>query len=306
MPLVLPADVRKQIASGGVQPLYLLIGPDEAEKASLASRFVELVDEGLRAFNVERLYGGETTAETVVDAARTLPMMAARRVVLLLQAERLLMPKRDTEAISRDLDLLETYIRSPIDTACLVIVAENLDRRRGLTKLLLSKAAVVECAGPADIVEASRWVRDRVSDEGMSIDARAARLVAERTGPDIRRLRADVGRLVLYAADKTVIEIDDVLQVVGAPAAQDDWAVTRAIERRATAEALRELALLMDAGAVPYMILGQLAWFVRTKTPPAKLPEAVEAVFRTDLAIKSSAGDPRVLLERLVVELCSR
>ena len=33
---------------------------------------------------------------------------------------------------------------------------------------------------------------------------------------------------------------------------------------------------------------------------------AVERVFETDLALKRSAGDPRILLERLVVELCSR
>ncbi len=31
MPVLLPADVRKQIATGDVQPLYLLIGPDEAD-----------------------------------------------------------------------------------------------------------------------------------------------------------------------------------------------------------------------------------------------------------------------------------
>ena len=35
-----------------------------------------------------------------------------------------------------------------------------------------------------------------------------------------------------------------------------------------------------------------------------KVPAAVEALFRTDLALKSSGGDPRVLIERLVVELC--
>jgi DNA polymerase III delta subunit len=32
---------------------------------------------------------------------------------------------------------------------------------------------------------------------------------------------------------------------------------------------------------------------------------AVDALFRTDLALKSSGGDPRILLERLVVELCT-
>ena len=53
------------------------------------------------------------------------------------------------------------------------------------------------------------------------------------------------------------------------------------------------------------MILGQLGWFVREKlvtSDPRRVRPAVEAVFRTDLELKSSGGDPRVLLERLVVE----
>ena len=140
----------------------------------------------------------------------------------------------------------------------------------------------------------------------MSIDARAARLVAERVGPDIARLRADVERLMLYAEGSKVITAEDVLEVVGPATSQDNWGVTNAIERGAAADALRELGLMMDDGAVPYMILGQLAWFVRTKVPAPRVTAAVEAVFRTDLAIKTSAGDPRALLERLVVELCSR
>jgi len=306
LPSVSKSDVRKQIASGKVAPLYLLVGPDEAEKVSLAGEFLSLVDEGLRAFNVDRLYGGETTAATVVDAAMTLPMMVQRRIVLVMHAERLLAPKKETEATTTDLETLEAYLKKPVETACLVLVTEALDRRRSITRLLLASASVVECEGPADASEAARWVRDRVALDGMTIDARAARLVADRVGPDIGRLRSDVDRLVLYAADRKVITADDVLEVVGAATSQDDWAVTRAIERGAAADALRELALLMDAGAVPYMVLGQLAWFVRSKVPARKVSAAVEAVFRTDLAIKTSAGDPRVLLERLVVELCSR
>jgi DNA polymerase-3 subunit delta len=289
-----------------VEPIYLILGADETAKVSLAGAFLDLVDEGLRAFNVDRLYGGETTAAAVVDAARTLPMMVPRRVVLLMHAERLLAPKKESEATSKDLDLLEAYVKASVDTSCLVLVAAGLDKRRSLTKFLLSSASVVECEGPADAVEAARWVRDRVSQEGMRIDARAARLVADRVGPDIGRLRSDVGRLVLYAADTKAITSEDVLEVVGAAVSQDDWAVTRAIERGTAAEALRELALLMDSGAVPYMILGQLAWFVRTRVSAPKVAGAVEAVFRTDLALKTSGGDPRILLERLVVELCGR
>jgi DNA polymerase III delta subunit len=56
-------------------------------------------------------------------------------------------------------------------------------------------------------------------------------------------------------------------------------------------------------------VLGQLGWFVRTKMPrfaPARVAGAVHAVFETDLALKTSRGEPRVLLERLVVNLCGK
>ena len=306
MPAVSQADVRKAIASGSVVPVYVILGADEAAKIGLAGEFLELVEVDLRAFNVDRLYGGETTAAAVVDAARTLPMMVPRRVVLVLHAERLLNPKKESDTSSRDLEMLEAYVKAPVDTCCLVFVAENVDKRRALTKLLMSKAAVVECTGPADAVEAAKWIRDRVAQDGMTIEPKAARLVADRVGPDIGRLRSDVERLTLYAGDRKVITEADVREVVGAATSQDDWGVTRAIESGSARDALRELALMMDGGAVPYMILGQLAWFVRTKVPAPRVAEAVEAVFRTDLAIKTSAGDPRVLLERLVVELCMR
>jgi DNA polymerase-3 subunit delta len=300
------ADVRKQIATGKVAPIYVLLGADEAAKIALAGEFLELVEHDLRAFNVDRLYGGETTGADVVDAARTLPMMAPRRVVLLLHAERLLNPKKENETSARDLETLESYVKAPVDTCCLVLVAETVDKRRSLTRQLLSKATVVECAGPADAVEAAKWVKDRVAKDGLTIDARAARLVADRVGPDVSRLRSDVERLVLYAAGNKTITEADVKEIVAPATSQDDWGVTRAIERGSAGEALRELGLMMDNGAVPYMILGQLAWFVRTKLPAPKVSSAVEAVFRTDLAIKTSAGDPRTLLERLVVELCGR
>jgi DNA polymerase III delta subunit len=84
--------------------------------------------------------------------------------------------------------------------------------------------------------------------------------------------------------------------------------MTNAIEAGDAAAALRQLALLLDAGAAPEKVLGQLGWLVRAKLPmlaPPTLRGAVEAVFRTDLDLKRSAGEPRVLLERLVVELCA-
>ena len=95
--------------------------------------------------------------------------------------------------------------------------------------------------------------------------------------------------------------------MAGPAALQDDWALPNAIEGGQAGEALRQLALVLDAGAPPEKILGQLGWMVRAKFPgiaPAAVGPAVDALFRTDLDLKRSAGDARVLLERLVVELC--
>ena len=54
----------------------------------------------------------------------------------------------------------------------------------------------------------------------------------------------------------------------------------------------------------PVKVLGQLR-IAAERVPAKRLPDAINALMRTDLAMKSSGGDPRILLERLVVELCA-
>src|SRR5262245_7827254 len=231
-------------------------------------------------------------------------MMAPRRLVLVLQAETLLTPKRESEAAARALERLEEFLKAPEKETTPVFVAASIDRRSRMFKLLQKVATIVECGVIADAADAERWIRNRVAAGGADIDPAAARALAQRAGPDVRRLRGEVDRLLLYALGQKKITIDDARAVAGPAALQDDWAMANAIEAGQAGEALRQLALMLDAGGVPEMILGQLAWLVRAKFP--QLAPAVAAVFRTDLDLKRSAGDPRVLLERLIVELCAR
>jgi DNA polymerase III subunit delta len=316
LPALTVGAVRTQIEERRTDPIYLLQGDDDIEKAALAAEFADIVEEGLRAFNVERIHAGDLTTgdklaagvAAIVAAVRTLPMMVPRRVVAVLQAETLLMPKRESEAASRALEQLETLFKQPEAQTTLVLVASSIDKRSRMYKLLQKSATIVECGVLTDLADAERWVRSRVAASGAAIEPGAARLVAQRAGLDIRRLRADVDRLTLYALGQKQISADDVRAVTGPAALQDDWAMTNAIEAGQPADALRQLALMLDAGAPPEKILGQLGWVVRTKFPaiaPAEVSPAVDALFRTDLDLKRSAGAPRVLLERLVVELCA-
>ena len=315
MALATPALVRKQIQSGATDPIYLLQGEDDVEKSALAHEFEDLVEEGLRAFNVESIHCGDLTSgdklaaavSSLTTAARTLPMMAPKRVVLVFQADSLLVPKRESEAATRALDDVETLLMNPEKQTTVVLVAGAIDRRSRLFKLLLKQATLVECGVIESLADAERWVRNRIAVAGVQIESAAARLLAERDGTDVKRLRNDVDRLLLYALGQKTISLDDARQIAGPSALQDDWAMTNAIEAGDGASALRQLALMIDAGAAPEKILGQLGWLVRTKSPmlaPGSLRAAIDALFRTDLDLKRSAGEPRVLLERLVVELC--
>lgn len=299
-----PQGLRREIRDGKLLPLYLLLGSDEAEKTSLADEIIEVLDKDLRVFNLDRFYGAEVSPQALVDTARTLPMGTDRRVVVVSQAEKLIEPKRSGESVTKALSSLSDYVMSPEPLTSVVLIAGALDRRRKLTTLLMKKAAVVDCAGVEGGAEVKGWVRDRFSKTGLSITSKALRALIDRAGDEIGRLRSDVERVALYAAGRDCVEETDVLAVVGPVTSQDDWAVTRAIERCATSEALKELAMALDAGAAPQMVLGQLGWFVRTRLRPARAAGAIGALFRTDLAMKSSGGDVRILLERLVVELC--
>jgi len=303
MPVVSRAALKKHIAAGDTGPLYVLLGDDDSEKSAVATEFAEMVEEGLRAFSVDRLFGAEIKADDLFDAAATLPMMAPRRVVIVFDAERLLIPKREGKAADLEQERLEAFVKNPPAHATVVFVCGALDQRRRLVKLLLKEAQLVDCGTITDAADADRWVKAKAERDKVPLDAAAARALVERAGTDIVRLRNGLERVALYAMGQSKITAEDVRQVVPAAAEAANFGIANAIERNDAATALRELTLALDGGAQPFFLMGQLRW-VAEKMPRARLKDAIDAVFRTDEALKSSGGDPKMLLERLVVELC--
>ena len=305
MPALSATALRAQLAAGEAGPLYLLVGADAVERSAVAAEFAALVEDELRPFNIDRHHGADITGDALIDAANMFPLMAPRRVVIVLEAERLLTPKRESRAADEQAERLERFIADPAPHATVVFVCGALDMRRRVSKLLLREAQVVDCGTIEDPAAAERWVRARAAQERAPLDPGAARALVERVGLDIGRLRAALERVTLYAMGRPTITAADIeAAVVPGPEAQTDFGIAKAIWRDDAAEALRELGRATESGAPPFLLLGQLR-AAAEKLPPARLSAAVGAVLRTDLALKSSGGDPNVLLDRLVVELCA-
>lgn len=327
-------DVLSALQAGRVDPLYLLVGDDEVGKKRVLDALCGVVPESDRALSYQQVYANDTDVVDVVAAVRTLDLLGGRRIVVAHRAELWLKGRRRIAAEdeidagggadepaepSGSMAALEEFVASPVAENCLVVVAADMNRSTRLAKLFLKHATVVEYWGlktdrearGRDIEDAlrraHRFVEDRVREAGMTIASEAIEPLLEHAGTDIATLRNDVDLVVTYCRGRSAIAPADVAAVVSGAVSLDDFAVTRAIERGDAASALRQVALALDGGSSPYAILGQLGWFVRSVLPrlaPQKVAGAVEAVFRTDQAMKSSGGDPRVLLERLVVVLC--
>jgi DNA polymerase-3 subunit delta len=333
VPLLSVEALRKQIKSGKLAPVYAIVGEDTKLIDGLVDGIEATIDPADRAFSVDRVYALEAGGSPVdvIASARTPSMLGGPRVVIVLRAERLFKPKRggkkadedaDTETDdggdtggAADLAPIEEYLAAPVPSTTLVFVAADVDGTRRTTKKLKEHAQFVECYGLETATanarrEAATAAKSQVQSEmlqmGRSMDPAAVTLLVERTGLDITQLRGAIERLLLYVGDKKAITLDDVREVVGEHAFVDDWAVINAIGDGDAARALKGVAQRLDRGDSPHGIVGQLRWWVSSRLAegaPERVRPALDALLRTDLALKSSGGDDRVLLERLVVDL---
>lgn len=308
-----PKEFREQMKTGTLEPLYLVTGDDEAEMTALASELADSVEEELRAFNVQRFYGSDagTTLAEVLDAAGTLPLLAPRRIVLLMQAQALLTGKKARAAEEQEagddetagpgkaseLSRLKEYAGRPYDHAVVALFGHGLQRS---FTALARHAVVVTCEIGFDVV------RDVEAAFGVRFDREAEELLRGTVGADVGRLRAEAERIALYATGRRTVTRELVREAMNhASAAENLW---KLVANQRSADALRELRLELADGKKPgiyFMILGLLRSVVERAVASRDLPRALDALFRTDLALKTSGGDPQVLLERLVVELCA-
>ncbi len=325
------AEIRKQIKSGKTAPLYLLEGDDLQSRHDLAIEFANVVDEGLQAFNVQSFYANEATNAggrdqligSLMSTARTLPMMSPRRVIIVHEADRLLAPKRakDEDAgaapespkkgrrapAATPAEELEAYIEQPEPMTTLVFVSGPLDANRRVVKLLRKHAEVVDCGSLASPREAAMWITKRLEMDELAIEPKALALLLGATGLSLGRIRAEIDKMVLYAAGDATITAAHVRDlVIPQNEPGEVFALIDAIKTSNAALALREVAARIEAGAPPPMLLGLIRAATIQLRPDSRVKSGLEAVFRTDLAIKSSSGTPQYLLESLVVELCAR
>jgi len=309
--------------------VYVLYGNDQflldAHRKEIVSRTIGDADPQLS------LSQFDATADLadVLDTLRTLPFLAPQRVVIV----------RDADAfISANREALEEYLKTPSQTAVLVLMVSSWPKGSRLYKLVAKIGEAIECSMDPKASPA-RWLRQAAAQREKKLDPDAAELLIACKGNDLAALDGEVEKLSLYAGQRETITAEDVSALVISTAGVGAFDVTNAISAGNSAAALKALAGAITRRGEEFRVLGMIAWHLRKvlkvkraleagksaqqacssvrvfgnqrefaemvrRRPMRRIEEDFRGMLRADLAMKTGA-EANAALQKLVVELCS-
>jgi DNA polymerase-3 subunit delta len=316
----------------GLEPLYLLVGPERYLRRAAAHEITEAALSGtlIRDFNEASFSLLTDSVRSAIAAAEQFPMMSERRVVRVRDFARL----RDT-----DEDVLIAYLGNPSPSTVMIFTADDLDKRKKSTKALLDACTVVDFSSLKDS-EAKAWAKSYLKSLKSAADDQVLNEIVNLVGTDIQTLATELDKLAAAAIDTGRITADLVDELIGRTRELSNFELGDHLLANNRKRALETLHRLLDDGAEPVMLIGLIAGnyhrlalgkhllarggreevFRNISMPPfkrdayistlqrsdaKKIARGVQLTAAADLAIKTSQATPRLQLEMLVCELAS-
>jgi len=325
-------DLIGAIENGQIDPIYALHGAERylVDRCLAAIRRAVLGGAGAGAsFNYDVFELKETPLARVVATARTVPMMARRRLVI---------AKGIDEVKAPELEPLLPYVEDPNPTTCLVLLGEKIDTRFKVFATL-RKAGFVHDFPPLRDRELAGWLAREARQRKVALDSDAATALAEIAGPDLGRLSQALEQLSLYVGEGKRVRLQDVEELIAETRQRGVFELTKAIGDGDVERALRLLANMQrnrePALRLQFMLVRQLRQIWRAKElaaagvprneiagqvgiapfflddvlVPARrmshatLERSFGRLYRTDRILKSSRVDPDLVMSKLVQQL---
>ncbi len=245
-----PAELQKAINSNTLPELVYLYGTERFFlDRSLQQISDSLVPEDARDFNLQTFHAKECQVDDIVDSARTLPVFAPRRLVIV---------KGSDKFSAAELEALTRYIEEPVPESCLVFVGEKVDKRKKFFQNFQKKGALVEFKGLYEN-QIPSFVKEQSANYGFSFTEDAMALFCRRSGTSLQEIDGELQKLSQYLGDdKKLADVDDVKAIVSDTRIDSIFDMVNAIGRRDAGEALRLLGRLLDEGMAPLAVLSML------------------------------------------------
>jgi DNA polymerase-3 subunit delta len=313
-------------------PVYLFIGEEDFLSEECVGRVInELLTADTKAFNLDIVYGSKADASQVMAHAASFPMMSDRRVVVIKEFDKLISDDSIKELVS-------TYIAHPLESTCLVLLAEKPDFRTKPFADLKKNGAVFSFNTLYDN-QIPAWIAARCKTMGKEVDIEACRLMQAYIGNSLRSIQNELDKLFTYLGERTRVTLEDVADVVGVSRGFTVFDLQNAIGKKNIAEAMRIVKRMIETGEAPQLSIVMLTryfnlvWKVQdmlkhgeseteiiaaTRISPyyfkdyaeaarrfssSQIENSFEVLLDADIQLKTTSPDPYHLMEMLVYSL---
>jgi len=182
----------RSLPKGELAPVYYLHGPEDILKDEAVEAILDrALEPGLRDFNLDQRSACQLDPEAVFTLCTTLPMMAARRAVVLREVEGW---KRRPKTRAAFL----SYLQRPAAETVVILVQSSADEEAD--RELVRGAVSVECE-PRAPEWARRWLVRRATRLGVSLEDAAADHLLAATGGELGAVAAELEKLRALPSD---------------------------------------------------------------------------------------------------------
>lgn len=221
------ADIRRQRFA----PAYILIGEEPYYIDALADALQDqVVDEDAKDFDQHVYYGADVELETLMTTARQYPLMSDLKLVMLREAQSITGGARQYEKLER--------LFSNLPSQTIFLFAWKGDKgpteRSKWVKEAVAHGAVVLLSPKVKEAALPKLLAEYCSEKGISIDPKAAAMMSEAVGADVKRLFTEVDKLISGASqgEKPAITPELVEKAVGVSKEYNNFELVKAINSK--------------------------------------------------------------------------
>ena len=186
-------DLCNSIVNKQFSPVYFLTGEEPYFIDKIEELLIKhVLDDAERDFNQMIFYGIDSDPVTIMNAARRFPMMAARQLVVIKEAQHL-----------SKIEMLTHYVKAPVPTTVLV-VCYKFKKPDGRTSLIneAKKNGIVFESKKIYENKLPEFIITFMKQRLMDIDGKSAQILANYIGNDLSRLEKEAEKLAIVFGDK--------------------------------------------------------------------------------------------------------
>ncbi|MDP4160090.1 MAG: DNA polymerase III subunit delta [Bacillota bacterium] len=326
--------VKESVAKKKIPAVYLWYGEDRfliQEALKVLKSFYFISDPS--GSGIEVVSAKELSPIAIVERANTMSFFANRLVVV---DEVTYFQDGQTA----DLEPFLNYFSNPNPSTCLLFLAESVHKGRKFYKAIVKGGEVLEFCAPKRPQEWLAWVQSELKARGKSMETQVAIQFIDWAGHHTGVLSQELDKLMIFTGDRQTITEEDIAVISTRTIEASVFDLLDAVANRSSTKALRTLhEVLLDEHPLKVLamlvrqvrlllgcnalrerggnvveapsLLGispfeaQKLWQQSVKLSSKQLSKALSECLKTDLALKTSGGDPGLLLEMMIVRFCN-